>query len=349
MENIKKRGAIEMEYIIVAIVLIIAFIGLTYVLIRANIQGLGPDVACKLSILAKATAPGLLVVDPKASIPIECVTKKICLGGKCKDNFDGEKDVVKVDLKNNPEKDLPVIEKTVADAFYNCWNDMGRGKLDLFGSSEDAKPRCIVCSRIALEKNLDFNITERINVNKYMKNHNPGDSKLNYLESMGLQSEKTLNFDSTGAVRFGRVDGSDRKTSEVAVVFMQVSAESGGKRTLEYTGVAALGAYALNKVGRSPAGLPLVGRSYARMVYIPLKKVVSNVAKSPITIAISIGLTANAEINAWADRILVAGYCGTYENTLIGGKGSEGCSLLQIVPYDKYSINSMCNIIEAEV
>ena len=161
MEKRKKRGAIEMEYVIIAVILIIAFIALAYFLIRLNIQGLGEDNACKLSILAKATAPNY-IPNLGPSIPVECTTKKICIGGTCSDNFQGEKDVQTVKLDSDKSKIINQTAKTVADAYYKCWNDMGRGKLDLFSSlseknlaTDTSKARCIICSRIALDKSVD--------------------------------------------------------------------------------------------------------------------------------------------------------------------------------------------------
>ncbi len=359
MEKRTKKGELEMEYIIIAIILIIGFIALAYFLVRLDIGGVGEDAACKLSILAKATAPGLWIVDPKQDIPIECVTKKICLGGECKDNFEGEKDVEEIDLNENAKTK---IEKTVADEFYNCWDNYGRGKLNLFGSNEDAKPRCVICSRIALDKTLNSKNTNDIDINTYLKTKSPKDSKLNYMQAMGLTNQvtKEVSKEVTSATAevsgFGKLEDEVRGTNELAVVFMQVSAESAGESSAEWftgaTGLGIAGSYGVYKSEfiRKQIFRPdwnvlksaVAGRAGAsEVVSTNIKKIG---ARSGLLAVLFGSFVAFDEINAWADRVVVASYCGTYEN----GKGSEGCSIVRLLPYTKDSINGMCSVIEAE-
>ncbi|MDO8564302.1 MAG: hypothetical protein Q7R87_04795 [Nanoarchaeota archaeon] len=364
MEKRTKRGELEMEYVIIAIILIVGFIALAYFLISLDITSVGEDAACKLSILAKATAPGLWIVDPKPSIPIECVTKKICLGGeKCTSNFEGEKNIdeVKLDIKDENKSKMK-IEETVANAFYNCWDDFGTGKFDIFGSHEDAKPRCVVCSRIVLDKSIPLEITKKIDVNTYLRTKKAPNSELNYMQAMGLtkQITKEVSKEVTEATAeasgFGKFEDSVRGTNELAVVFMQVSAESGGESAIEWisgaTGLGVLGGYGVYKSEfiRRQIFRPdwkvvqaaVTGRAGAGKVVMTNVK---NIGARSGLLAILFGsFIAFDEVNAWADRVVVASYCGTYQN----GKGSEGCSVVRILPYTQSSINGMCDVLEAE-
>ena len=342
IERGKKRGAIQAEYILIAVILIIAFIALAYFLVRLNIQGIGEDAACKLSILAKATVPTLLPgVAP--SVPIECVTKKICLGGECKENFEGEKNVDEVKLSKDSIVSRKQIEKKVADSFYDCWDDFGRGKMDIFGSLSESiiatgnsKPRCVVCSRIAIDKNADPKVVEKVNIRDYMTNNKPKGSDFNYFKTLDLGSDSTLDARTIQSSMLGQSEYNSKKSNEVAVVFMQISANSQVKAGTTMVGGAAVGAGSVAFVGSK-----LITGSGLRV----FKPVLTNPVGASIVAAIGSLAFASAEISAAWSRADVAAYCGTYTGR---GSSNTGCSVVQILPYDRSSINSICEIVEGE-
>ena len=336
MEKRTKKGELEMEHIIIAIILIIGFIALAYFLVRLDIGGVGEDAACKLSILAKATAPNWLPGVPP-SIPIECVTKKICLGGECLGNFDGEKNVEKKKLSKDKNESMRLIEKTVADEFYNCWDDYGRGKMDIFGSlsesvlaSEKARPRCVICSRIALDKNNPTDVANDFNIREYMSNNKPTGSDFNYFKTLELGSSPKLIPRTSETSLLGISKDNARKADEVAVVFMQISAPA------KYT--------AGNNVVNLGFTAGFLGSSLITgSGFKTLKILVTNPAARLATVIIAeVGYTIT-EWSAGFNRVDAAAYCGDY-----GNKGSIGCSVIQIMPYDRSSINSLCEIVEGE-
>lgn len=337
-----KKGAIEMEYIVIVVVLVITFIALAYALIRLDIIGLGEDAACKLSILAKTTAPTWLP-NVAPSLPIECVTNKICLGGECKVNFEGEKNVKEIELSAKDAEAKKKIEKTVADSFYKCWDDFGRGKMDIFGSlsesiiaTENAKPRCVICSRIALDKNAKPSVVSQVNVREYMINNNPKGSDFNYFKTLDLGSGSKLDARTVQASMLGQSEYNPKKSDEVAVVFMQISAPSKNKAGLSLVGGTTAGAGSVAFVG-------------SRLVTGSGLSVFKPIIKNPFTAlgALLIGeaLYGSAEVSSSLSRGDAAAYCGTYTNN---NQKSTGCSVVQILPYDRSSINSICEVIEGE-
>lgn len=333
-----KRGAIEMEYIVIVVVLVIAFIALAYALVRFDVIGLGKDSACKLSILAKATAPTWLP-NVAPSIPIECVTKKICLGGECKENFEGEKDIEKINL----DKDAKTkIEKAVADEFYNCWDNYGRGKLDIFGSLSESvlataqsKPRCVICSRIALDKNASREVVGQVNIKDYMINNKPKGSNFNYLKTLEFGSDSNLDARNVESSKLGLSEENPKKSNELAVVFMQISAPAKGKAGTTLLGGGIVGGGSLAFVGSR-----LVTGSGSAI----FRPILTSVPGALAAISLGAFTYAGAELSAVYNRGDAAAYCGTYKN----GKDSLGCTVVQIMPYDRSSINSLCEVIEGD-
>ncbi len=331
-----------MEYVIIAVILIIGFIALAYFLIRLNIQGLGQDTACKLSILAKATAPNYF---PKLgpSIPVECITKKICIGGKCDDNFKGEKDVQTIKLDDDKYKAINQTAKVVADSFYNCWNDMGRGKLDLFSSlstsvtgTNPAKPICVICSRIALDKTIDPERIKDMNIRQYMQYNKAPNSEFNYFRALGLESDPTLNSRTLEVSKLAIDPNNPRKTDEVAVVFMQISAPSQFVAGGSLVAGTVVGAGSLAFIGSK-----IIPKSVFS-IFSP-KIILKGTTIGAIALAVGSLEFLYGETASALSRADAAAYCGVY-----GNKESTGCSVVQIMPYDKGSINSLCDVIEGE-
>ena len=111
---------------------------------------------CRLSILSRATVPGVV----QQEVPLSCFTEKICItkkksfiekakatfslsgsavnskNGDC-EQFSGENNVrdVKIDLTNTL-KASEEIQREVANAMYDCWIMAGQGKLDIFSGKE---------------------------------------------------------------------------------------------------------------------------------------------------------------------------------------------------------------------
>ncbi|MDP4039381.1 MAG: hypothetical protein Q8P57_02270 [Candidatus Pacearchaeota archaeon] len=187
LKRMNRKGEGLSARAIILLVLTIAgfLIAAMFLLLHLNQDDLTRQELCHLSIVERATAPGLA----EKAIPLQCFTEKICIttdkNEECK-KFSGEEKVriVVVDMpESKTEKGylakknavVKTIEEESANAMYDCWRMTGQGKLDVFkGSSSGAtgtvqdilgvlgsdikidikQPKCIVCSRLALSEDL---------------------------------------------------------------------------------------------------------------------------------------------------------------------------------------------------
>jgi hypothetical protein len=89
--------------------------------------------ACKMSVLQQAATKSVTAKLPAdlAQIPIKCPTEIITI------------------KETEPEK----IKAAVANKMYDCWDNFGKGKLNIFPSERLADEIfCVVCSSISFEK-----------------------------------------------------------------------------------------------------------------------------------------------------------------------------------------------------
>lgn len=331
-----KRGELTSQQIILIILALAGFAIILYFLVSLNIEGKGEDQACKLAILARAqVSSGIPFL--KESLPLACKTKKTCItgaDGKCEENFAGEKyDLIKVDEDEAKES----IEKVLASEYVKCWDTVGRGNLQVFGTlSKDqlgvgvAEPKCMICARIAVD-DISQETLRQVKVDEYMEKTKAPGSEFTYqqLLEQGSNNVKSTEIDkelhSDYSLQKGRVD-------EVAIVFMQISAPSTGEAASK---VLIGGATSL-------IGTAAVTKSATFGKLNILRPVFTKVG-AIYTIAIGMGIAANVEINSWGSRSLTNSYCGTFE-----GGNSKGCSVIEIVPYEAGSINQLCNVVEGQ-
>src|SRR3989344_1319580 len=182
------KGEVSVFFIVTIILAIMGFIAIMFFVLNFFNGGVsGTDEVCKLSVLTRASAPSSV----QGYVPLKCQTKKICLTqswlGTCS-QFAGEKDVQRVVLPSGKEKEK--IEEISANAMYDCWNMMGQGKMDLFGSFKGSvgldktKSACVICSRVAIDLDKENeNIIGGVNINEYMRTHNPPNSDKTYLQT----------------------------------------------------------------------------------------------------------------------------------------------------------------------
>lgn len=311
-------------------------------------QGSLPDrEACHLSVLARGTlslSPEEPSLAPIAEVtPLKCTTDKVCITGnflgECKPEFNAERArrvrVNTVDL----EESARIIERETANAMYDCWTMMGEGQVDLFAPQEDetinfvntlldtdigfktTQPRCVVCSRIAIDTtSVSRDITSLVDVNRYMaQEFVPGQTET-YLQK----------FTDKSIVAYAGVDkpkegSSPSSTSELAIVFMQIKTPA--KPEDAFTDVLA-GSYIIGGGGLlTAAGSVVVG-----VVGWPV---------ALVTLA-GIGITAGfaAYDSAEDSQLISAAYCG--ELTTDSEKAKIGCSMVKPIAWDAESINALC-------
>jgi hypothetical protein len=158
----KRRGALAPDQIALLILAIAGFALVALFLFGVfDNEDLSERELCKLSVLSRATVPGVV----EDAVPLNCYTEKICITAKkgffkktgeffsrpqaatgiseksaCK-QFAGEENIrdIEVVVDNNPinqKKSAKIIQGEVANAMYDCWTMTGQGKLDIWTTSE---------------------------------------------------------------------------------------------------------------------------------------------------------------------------------------------------------------------
>ncbi len=345
-----KRGELTSGEI-TGIVLVIAstIVLLLFLPSILNIFGGGKDSRelCQLSVIARATVPSA----GQQFVPLRCSTEKICLnkGENCR-QFAGEEVTEEIRLNDDAEESKSKIEKAIADKMLECWQTMGEGKLDLFGdfsqlpigvaSSEDFAPVCVVCSRLAIEREVfedeDFKkeVLEKLDVNSYINSERPSPSvSMTYAQllsapGIGAPSEDVSSI------------SSDEISDQVAVIFSQVKVpENAFEEGLKIAG----GNFMLLAGGTTLAtSVPLVGGWISKVIGVipPQAKIVLGV------VAVA-GVGATGVISGIAvskAHSLVAGYCGPFKST--NKDLSTGCSIVRTIEWNSENvraINEFCS------
>lgn len=349
-----RKGLFIMDQTAMWILGIMGFIIILGFIFYINFEKYGEDEVCKLSVITKATSPD----EAQSLLPLKCSTNKICLTdgkGDCKESFAGlpENEINKVTLPSDRTRAARIIEEQSAEAMYQCWRTMGEGKLDLFGSylksrgltsSSVARPICVICSRIAVDKNVKEDVLKEVNIYRYMKENNVPNTGITYLQAFTDKSfqaypviDSKLFNDKLGSkeafndgVKFL---GSGR---EIAMLFMQIKAPKVSEVLNNFakdTFLLAGGAFL------TPAVIGAPGASKALFLKVAGSKL------GIYTAAVAVGLAGQSAINAYSGQLMASGYCGQF-STNNAGTGREGCSLVEAVPYDFRAINQICDDFE---
>lgn len=112
------------------------------------------------------------------------------------------------------DKDKEVIKKKIADAMYDCWDEFGRGRLDLFS---DDNVYCVICHKITFDKNIKFN-----GLNEYIATKKAPGQEATYLQY--FTTERTENSEFLKNLESKKVDDTidASKTNDYAVVFTYI-------------------------------------------------------------------------------------------------------------------------------
>ncbi len=336
----QKRGELTSSQIITLVIAIAGFvIVLTVLLVFLDIDSQTDEEICKLSVLTRATAPDAA----QAKVPLQCTTKKICLstkrGDKCPEQYAGEKNIVSVQISTDPTTGAKQIAETTANAMLDCWNMMGQGKLDLFGGGKDsgilatlttatnlkvAKSTCIICTRVAVSKEVSPNIIEEVDINKYIETARPDPkSSKTYLNI--LTDDQVQAFPKKFEDSFQQ---DTEATNEIALIFMQIITEEtpfeAGTTTATYTGAF---------IFAGSSGLGPLGK------LLTLKgTVLGAVAGAAVTGGV-------AAYQSHQSRLVSAGYCGEF--TTEREEEKDGCSILTGMDYHQIEkINDFCSRVE---
>ncbi len=300
---------------------------------------------CHFSVLSR----GSISENAQSIVPLRCTTEKICLSsGEDCSVFSGEKGVQRVSLGGDSLQAARVIEKSIADSMLDCWTTMGEGKLDIFSEGVLAhynlKPSsvgCLICSRLgfSLRENQKEEVLRNVNIQRYLQTTQVYGGRYTYLEHFLGPGVKTFVAPTKETLELqGRaVGGTDSGVKivpfgsgldEMAVVFTQIHTDTskGVFDKLIQLGATAGGLVLISPVGR------VATKSFLTLPGL----LVGGVAAA--------GVTIYAFDNAYQGRVTAATYCGPFVSDT--QKSGEGCSVVQVVPYDKNTINQLCGYIE---
>jgi hypothetical protein len=353
-----KRGEISSEQTIRYVVPILTFLIVLGFLGYLGFKGTSQEDLCKLSVLSRGTSPE----SASALIPLKCSTKKVCLTfgkGKCEESFAGYDDVEVVKLPNADDenswnKAARIIEEVSAEEMYGCWQSMGEGKIDLFGSYAKSRgfnvvnPTCVICGRVAIDKDVKFDVIARVNVHEYMRKNKVPEGGKSYLQAFtdkGINTypyvSKNIFQEKIKALEDKTIEEVSASGREIALVFMQIKAPGVGEA------VGNLGKDALFTAGG--AFMASGVRGFSSVLSFGGK---IGIRSAPVILAGGAALAAFSGFNAYLGQVTAAGYCGALattpeiKNSKELGGGDKGCSIVEAVPYDYRAINAMCEVIE---
>jgi len=352
-----KKGAIESYFLVTIIIAVVGFVIVIWFLLNLDLSGQSEGEICRLSVLSRASSPEFA----QSAVSLKCNTKKICLtkGGECSKNFAGEKPEIEK-LSGSDEEIKSKIEKVSADALYDCWKMMGEGKLDLFGKFEEkiglekVSASCVICSRIAVDEDIDKRILDNVNINQYMKDNIISELGVNYIYALTgggavsyakedpvkknafeqfIKDDKTDKFGGIEKLKDSRGStlefDNNKNNREMAVVFMQVKSDDPLRVGAN---MAELGGLFLGGVFMSPVGRPIG-------MFVPHVRGLAVVGLAAASVY--------AGYTAYQGQAAAVGYCGDFVTNEENGR--KGCSILQGINYNWRDINAVCPSIQGNL
>jgi hypothetical protein len=387
--GINKKGDLT-SWKIVSIVLVIAGLIIGVIFFALFFEEKPDRELCRLSVVERASAP-----VGKDIVSLKCTTEKVCIttkkSEKCKE-FAGEENiryvVLDIPTGDSPkeaikrDKAVKIIEEETANAMFDCWKMTGEGKLNIFGSDSvftdliqevggvDAglaisivKPKCIVCSRIAISeavykkdeevrKNLgksppleigaspsDSLFLDNVNVNDYMvRNKVPG-STLTYLQTFTDEGVG-------GYAEFSQTENEETKklssekqpkrgVSQLAIVFVQMKVSNTKPDDVFKNGFfsgAAIGATAA-LTGPGKLVTKAAGKFLGPIGWI---------AEAAAIGAVSYNYASSQEDKQRNNQLLASTVCGKYA-TNDKEQQKYGCSLTKAMKWEASEINRLCS------
>ncbi len=320
---IYKRGAVEVSIIIGILLAVVGFIIILFFFSEFDFTSYTEDELCKLSVLSRATSPA----NVQSAVPLKCTTKKICLSknGDCNKNFAGE-EIKKIEVSGDENEIAKKIAKTSADAMLDCWKLMGEGKLDLFGSFwtqsgwDEAKPTCVICSRIAVDESVSKEVLEKVDINKYMRENVIPELGVNYISA----------FTGGGAVSYASADPAKENAFKEFIKENKAKGADGREIVLSESRENRELAIVFAQFKPPKVSDVLKTMTFAGLTFI-----------SPVTLIGGYGMW-----NAVQGQLAVPSYCGKFVSNR---ENVEGCSMIQGINYNARDFNLLCPQVEGNL
>lgn len=339
-----KTGSITINELVFIILLVLGFIILLLLLYSFEWKQTANDETCYNSIVYRATAPSLT----KNYIPLKCRTNKYCITDSSSGKGNCSQDFGYIEgISNVKVSDALGLEKFLADEIIRCWTMMGEGKVSLFASGSQVfglgkvYPSCIICDRVAFDKNLKLDLSQ-VNLKEYMAKYKAPTKDVSYLQYLGAEhglitlKDKLFIDDLSESSSSGENKGGEIGTpvnaqslqqtpeelrKQTAILFMQITAPGYWNSLRNVLGISVAGAFVV--------GPPIVAKVCASGGWWC-------VGLAALGIAIQQGSVVY-------NREVTAGYCGdatAYESR-------SGCSVVRTVNYEPEDIAKYCKNIES--
>ena len=324
----EKRGDLTAGQIVAIVLIIAGFIVLIlFIPSLVKIFGTGESSReiCHLSVIARASTP-----LGESLIPLKCAAEKVCISESGRDDackeFAGIKNVREVKLKGNEEEKARIIEKELADSMLFCWYMLGEGKLDLFRkvsdiqlipSFDEVKPKCVVCSRIAIADDVPQNVRDKVDVNEYMAYERPSEIvEYTYLQ---LMTDVGITVPPKNEIS----DGAGSLQNQIGILFSQIKIQKGVFEAAGGTAVTSFVAY------KSLSIVPFLGK-----ITSSKQGKVFGVIASVVAGGLSGAVTYQGQINA-------IGHCQDFVETK--ELQSKGCSVVRAIEWTEENIDKLNN------
>ncbi|MBI2647072.1 hypothetical protein HYW99_01225 [Candidatus Woesearchaeota archaeon] len=229
-------------------------------------------------------------------------------------DFSGEINCPTVELKID-DKNEEKSKKILADAMFDCWDQFGKGELDLFS---DDSIYCTICHRITFDTNIKIN-----GFMEYLANEKPPRQKMSYLQF--LTTERTQNSAFLKEFENRRIEDTidTSKNNEYAIIFTYIK----GKRYLdEY----------LEKAKATTPGIGMVAIGFG------IFKAGGIIGGAVSTIATPLGgAIVGGIISSAGGVVMTVGALWTGLTLYFSGVPFEHIALISFIPYDAENIKSL--------
>lgn len=213
------------------------------------------------------------------------------------------------------DKNEDIVKKKLADAMYDCWDQFGRGNLDLFS---DNSVYCAICHRITFDKNIKIN-----GFTEYLATQQAPSQKISYLQF--LTTERTQNSDFLKEFENkkieDKIDGS--KNNEYAIIFTYIK----GKKFLdEY----------LEKTKSITPGVGLIAIGFGIFK-------AGGVIGGSLSFILTpyVGVPVGGTISSAGGLVMAVGALWYGLGAYFGGAPFEHISLISFIPYDSQSMQNL--------
>ncbi len=139
----KKAELGDFSQLIVAVVVGLLLVILYFVIFAPPLYSGSDREDCRISVLAASKTKPLGLESPIVK-DLACKTQFL----EISDKLIKKSDKVVGGLPSNSGQATYKIKRAVSDEMYDCWYQMGEGKVDPWASWGSDKKRCIVCSHI---------------------------------------------------------------------------------------------------------------------------------------------------------------------------------------------------------